>query len=229
MCGRYTLVETKGLKKRFNTDNNLASTVRPNYNAAPKQYMPIIRIKDGRRRIEIMQWSLLPVWAKGNSKFKFSTFNAKAENLMTSGLWKKSFESRRCLVPATGFYEWKSDKDGKHPYYIKVKGRDIFSLAGIFDEWTDQDTGEIISSYTIITTTPNKDMKGIHDRMPVILEVKEEKDWLREDADLSDMMALLNPYKDKGLEMYEVDSAVGKVASQGIELTYPLEGVKSDE
>jgi putative SOS response-associated peptidase YedK len=137
-------------------------------------------------------------------------------------MWKKLVDTKRCLVPATGFYEWKKIGTDKQPFYIKLKDESVFAMAGLYEEWTEQESGEIVMSFSIVTTAPNKSMREIHDRMPVILDKTEEKEWLNEELSGSDVMPLLNSYPDKGMELYPVDKAVGKVANNTIELTYPL-------
>lgn len=222
MCGRYTLAEPDALKQRFATSNALPDGVKPNYNTAPTQTMPVIISVDGKSRIELMQWGVIPVWAKGKKGFGFSTFNARAESLDEKPMWIKLFQSKRCLVPATGFYEWKKEGSTKQPYLIHVKGKAVFAMAGLYDSWTDQATGEVVQTYTIITTTPNSKMKHIHDRMPVILDREEESMWIDESMSTADLKLFLDPYEAKNIEMYEVSSEVGKATNNSIELTYPL-------
>ncbi len=222
MCGRFTLTTPNELKKRFATANALPKEVKPNYNVAPTQHMPVIICKDGKNHIQVMHWGLIPVWAADKPRFAFSTFNARAESLLEKPMWKKLFATKRCLVPATGFYEWKKQADGKQPFYIGVKDREIFAMAGLYDEWAHKDTGEIFASFTIITTTPNVSMKAIHDRMPVILDLKEENIWLDETEAPESLQLMLDPYTDKKIEMHMVTRDVGSVKNNNPELIYPI-------
>lgn len=222
MCGRYTLTVTDGLKKRFGTVNALPAEVKPNYNIAPTQHMPVVVRHDGKNHFEVMKWGITPVWALDKPGFHLSTINTRAETILEKPMWKRLVTAKRCLVPATGFYEWQKQGSKKQPFYIKLKKRELFAMAGIYDSYTDKDTGEVIASYSIITTEPNKIMTPIHNRMPVILDADEEKHWLNETTDAGDLIPLLNPYDDKGMELYEVDSSVGAVKNNSIELTYPL-------
>lgn len=224
MCGRFALADTKDLKSRFHTKNTAPEAVRPNYNAAPTQSLPVIVEVGGRAEIKVMHWGIVPVWAKDKPRFAFSTFNARAESLLEKPMWKKVFPSRRCLVPATGFYEWQKRNNEKRPYYIHVGEREIFAMAGLYDEWADKETGEVFDSFTIITTRPNSVMRKIHDRMPVILGVDEEATWL--DVDVSspeDLLAMLDPYDEKDTLAYPVDQKVGNVRNNSPDLIQPLE------
>lgn len=223
MCGRFALAETKSLQQRFHTKNAVPEEVRPNYNAAPSQYLPVV-IQTGKRpEIRVMHWGLIPVWAKDKPQFAFSTFNARAESLTEKPMWKKVFPSRRCLVPASGFYEWQKRGSDKQPYYIHAGKSPIFAMAGLYDEWIDKETGQVFDSFTIITTRPNEPMRPIHDRMPVILDESEETTWL--DPALDDvavLMPILDPYASQDMALYEVDRKVGNVRNNSSDLIQPI-------
>ena len=209
-CGRYTLVMGKQkLEKRFGTNNKLSKPVKSNYNTAPTQQMPVITNHGEGNEVEIMGWGFRPVWAQDiSSAYKF--FNARAETLAEKPMWKKAFETKRCLVPATGFYEWQKNGKEKTPYYIYLKDQELFAFAGLYDSWTDQKTGEVHKTYTIITTNPNGLMKPIHDRMPVILDTDKEADWLDPAAndDVGLLEHLLTQYKARDMEAYIVSNEV---------------------
>jgi putative SOS response-associated peptidase YedK len=135
-----------------------------------------------------MKWGMIPFWAKergvGNKMF-----NVRAESLTTKIGFKKSFQSKRCLVPSNGFYEWRTENSIKVPYLIEVKNRPLFAFAGIYDIWEEPVSGREVYSFAIITTSPNSAIKPIHDRMPVILTPDQEKIWL----DLSTQSLKLEP------------------------------------
>lgn len=216
MCGRYTLTEPNSLHKRFGTVNTLPKEIKPNYNAAPTQTMPVIVLDaKGKSKIELMSWGINLHWMNK------LVFNTRTESILKP-VWKKKFSTQRCIVPATSFYEWKKTGSAKQPYLIRVKDQEIFGMAGIFEKWTEETTGEVFTSYSIVTTTPNNTMKPIHDRMPVILDPKEEKVWLDPDQDTDELIVMLNSYSDKKMELYEVSPDVGKSKNNYIELTYPL-------
>lgn len=209
-CGRYTLVMGKQkLEQRFGTTNKTPKSVKSNYNTAPTQQMPVITNHGEGNEIELMSWGFRPVWAQDiSSAYKF--FNARAETLTEKPMWKKSFASKRCLVPASGFYEWQKDGKAKKPYYIFLKNQELFSFAGIYDSWTDKKTGEVHNSYSIITTPPNKMMRPIHDRMPAILPRQHENDWINPEAadDFGFLEHLLTPYNPQDMSAYEVSTQV---------------------
>ncbi len=225
MCGRYVIYQTKELAKRFQVPpdelDTLLEELRANYNVAPSQTLPVIT-QDDARHMKLMRWGLIPVWAK-DEKIGFKMINARAETLFEKSTWKRPALKQRCLVPANGFYEWKKLDDGKRPFYIKPKDQELFSFAGVYDNWTSRETGEVVQSYSIVTTKPNKEMTAIHDRMPVILQPEQEAHWLDPSNDDPDSIAdLLHPYEDNMLEMYEVSRDVGSVANNSKELIYPL-------
>lgn len=223
MCGRYTLTTTDHLKRRFDTANSLPKSVGPNYNAAPTQHMPVIVRKDGKNRIEIMHWGLIPVWAKDKPRFGYAMINARAESILEKPMWKGLVKKKRCLVPATGFYEWQKDGKEKQPFFIHLKDRELFAMAGVYDAWTDKDTGEVFGSFSIITTAPNEKMKKVHDRMPVILNQDEESVWLDESLEEHDIMPMLDPYSVKNFELYTVSKDVNSVKNNNPDLTYPID------
>src|SRR6266536_512231 len=158
MCGRYTLVPTENVAGRFNVDDQQLPLL-PRYNVAPTQPMPVV-VRNSPNRIVEMQWGLIPSWSK-EPRVKFSTINARAETITTSPVFRGPFRSRRCLVPASGFFEWQKSEDGKLPYFIHLKDTELFAFAGLYDVWKDAEGKEFLT-YTIITTTPNSLMASIH-------------------------------------------------------------------
>src|SRR5689334_868183 len=136
MCGRYTLVTTENLAARFDIQQEqLALT--PRYNVAPSQSMPVV-VRNSPNRLVEMQWGLIPSWSK-EPRAQFSTINARAETVTKSPVFRGPFKSRRCLVPASGFYEWQRTGQGKQPFCIRLKGGDLFAFAGLYDVWHDPD------------------------------------------------------------------------------------------
>lgn len=207
MCGRYVVHWPKSLfEQSFNTQAPLFES----YNIAPTQYAPIIYVsKSGARETLETKWGLLPSWVKDPNDFKASMFNARAEGLAEKASFKKPFKKTRCIVPASGFFEWKKTENGKVPHYIKAKDDSLLAFAGLYETW--QKAGGVIKTHTIITTTPNELMKDLHNRMPVILNKEQFDLWLdpkNEDTDL--LEHLLRPFEGE-LETYPVSRRVGNV------------------
>jgi len=218
MCGRYTLVPTENVAGRFNVDDQQLPLL-PRYNVAPTQPMPVV-VRNSPNRIVEMQWGLIPSWSK-EPQVKFSTINARAETLTTSPVFRGPFKSRRCLVPASGFYEWRKTSQGKQPFYIRLHGGELFAFAGLYDVGRDAEGNELYS-YTIITTKPNDVVASIHNRMPVILQRDDEDTWLSKNADPEQLRALLAPYPADAMEAYTVSRAVNNPANESAELMQPV-------
>lgn len=219
MCGRYTLNKTADdIAKRFNIANK-AKDIRPNFNAAPTQVLPVITEDDkGVRALEQMTWGIPRMLGKDLVK---ELINTRADKAF-GGFWKRTVLNHRCLIPATGFYEWKKEKDGKHPYFIHPKDMELFAFAGIWDVWESKD-GHKIKVYSIMTTEPNQEMKSIHNRMPVILHQEDEASWLEPSNNTPEgLEKLLFPLEDNSLEMYEVSRDVNVVRNNFGELLTPI-------
>lgn len=151
---------------------------------------------DGARRLDVLRWGLIPRWSK-TGVMDYSTFNARAETVATQPTYREAFKQRRCIVPATGFYEWQKSPDApkskkKQPYHIRRADGRPLALAGLWERWESAD-GEVIESFTIITTTPNAFMRELHDRMPVILAREDYDTWLSSDSTPEQLQALLRP------------------------------------
>ena len=220
MCGRYGLtVDTSKLQERFETSNTLPD-VQPRFNIAPTQNLPVI-VRNSPNSMALMQWGLIPSWSK-EPQVSYSTINARAENLLKSSVYRKPFQSQRCLVPASGFYEWQQTPSGKQPYYIHVQDTDVFAFAGLYDIWRDKH-GRELHSYTIITTTPNDLVATIHNRMPVILRRDDEDAWLDQEADQARLLSLLTPYPADEMSAYRVSTWVNSPSNDSPEALEPLE------
>lgn len=219
MCGRYTLNKKSGdIAKRFNVAKKPKS-IRENYNVAPSQVMPvIIQDKSGESRIEMMRWGIPRMLGKDLVKELINTRSDKA----FGSFWKRTVLNQRCLIPATGFYEWKTSKDGKLPYFIHPKDLDLYAFAGIWDTWKGKD-GQEINTYSIMTTEPNKEMKAIHTRMPVILHKEDEASWIESSNDKPESLErLLYPSEDNRFEIYEVSRDVNNPRNNEPSLLKPV-------
>lgn len=219
MCGRYTLnKKPEEVAKRFNIAK-VQKEVRPNYNVAPSQVMPVITEgEDGKREIELMKWGIPRILGKDLVKEIINTRSDKA----FGGFWKKTVINRRCLIPATSFFEWKTSKEGKTPFLIHPKGIELYSFAGIWSTWKD-DNGHEFKTYSIMTCEPNKEMKAIHNREPVILHPEDEASWIEPSNDQqSSLERLLFPLEDNSLEIYEVSRDVNSPRNNDESLLKPV-------
>lgn len=191
MCGRYTLtIDINKVAEAFGVPATLET--KPRYNVAPTQEVVSI-LSNGSPHLDWLQWGLIPSWAK-DASIGAKMINARAETLAEKPSFKRLLRSRRCLIVADGFYEWKKENGGKTPMYITMKDGQPFAFAGLWDTWKSPD-GEPIRTCTIITTQPNDVVASIHDRMPAILLPTTRDEWL--DTDFHDeqaLMHLLRPY-----------------------------------
>lgn len=202
MCGRYALWKLKEFQEKA-ISKVKPYKLKPRYNIAPSQDAPIIT-EEG---LDMARFGLVPPWEK-EFETKFSTINARAENIATSRLYSRLLKGNRCLIPANAFFEWKATNKGKQPMLIKLKDRDTFYFAGLFDIWHKGEKEEQ-KSFTIITCTPNSYMATIHNRMPVILERDEEKPWIKE-QDHIDFKQVLDAYPNSQMTAYPVSTLVNR-------------------
>lgn len=210
MCGRYTIVVSiEELMLRYLSDLP-TSPYTPRYNVAPMQQVLAV-VNDGERnRLGELRWGLVPSWAS-DEKIGSKMINARAETLLEKPSFRSLVARRRALVPADGFYEWKQNGGEKQPMRITMRDGGIFSMAALYDTWVAPD-GRKLGTCTIITTTPNELMAGIHDRMPVIVRPEDEAFWLdRGNADTTGLMSLLRPYDAGRMRAYPVSRIVGNV------------------
>ncbi len=172
MCGRftqaYTWQELRDLYDLTGTAQNLA----PRYNIAPTQQTDVVYIPDDARLLVKMRWGLIPPWWIKSAKETPSTFNARAETVAEKPFFRSAYKRQRCIIPASGFYEWVSAGKGqpKQPHYITAKDGSPLAFAGLWSRWRDIETEQEVLSGTIIVTNANETLRPIHDRMPVILE-----------------------------------------------------------
>jgi putative SOS response-associated peptidase YedK len=162
-------------------------------------------------------------WAK-DIKIGYSLINGKAETVAEKPAFRDAFKSRRCLIPTDGFYEWKKlDAKAKQPYAITMKDRSLFGFAGLWERWKDKTSGELVRSFTIITTTPNEVCASIHDRMPVLVAPADYGKWLgEEEADPVRLLQMLKPYPAEAMMAYPVDPKVGNIKHDKAALIEPL-------
>ena len=223
MCGRY-IIRQRDLLRFGLADDLLSSfeefTDKPRFNVAPSQANPIIRLdREDERTIIAARWGLIPSWTRG--KPKLQPINAKSETAITSPMFRQAMQSRRCLVPSGGFYEWKGAKPPKQPFFIQMKSDEPFAFAGIWERWKESDDAEPIDTYAILTTSPNDLMKTIHNRMPVIIAEKNSDRWLDRNVKAEDVADVMRPYHADEMIAYEVSTRVNNVRNDGDDLISP--------
>lgn len=193
---------------------------RPNYNVAPTHNMPVVVSEDSSsRRIEQQRWGLLPFWAK-DKNMSYKMINARSETVDSKKSYKPYFKKQRCLIPASGSYEWTGKKSNKTPYYIQPTEQSMFAFAGIYSKWEPkkEERGPI-KTYSILTTEANQKMSDLH-HMPVMLIQEEWQEWLdSSNHNTKALKELLKPFPDDGIDYCEVDKVVNNVENNFPDLT----------
>jgi putative SOS response-associated peptidase YedK len=208
MCGRFTLEPTAKFYPRFGLKNKIIG-LKPRYNIAPGQDVPVVVKKNEHNELALMRWGLVPHWAQ-DPKIGYKMINARAESLAQKPSFRNSLKFKRCLVPTSGFYEWQKIGTEKIPYYIHLKEHPFFAFACLYDIWKDE-AGKDLFTFTIITTEPSHLISKIHNRMPVILRPEEEAKWI--DSKIIDektVLPFLKTYEGEEVEAYRVSKRVNK-------------------
>jgi putative SOS response-associated peptidase YedK len=224
MCGRFaSSAKKKDIEKEFKVKIRNSNRAAPRYNIAPTQMISAIAEIENTRKISLFKWGLIPSWAKDDS-IGSKLINARAETLTEKPSFREAFAQRRCIIPASGFYEWqKTLKGAKQPFYFYLEAKEVFGFAGLWEEWLDRDSGELTKTCTIITTEANEVLKPIHDRMPVILKSGDYDFWLDEKVkDTSKLQNLLVPYPAEEMHSHAVSRSVNNPAVNSEELIVPL-------
>jgi putative SOS response-associated peptidase YedK len=224
MCGRFTLQPTEAFYERFQIANRLESLM-ARYNIAPGQMVPVI-VADSPRRLMLMRWGLIPHWAK-DEQTAYKMINARVETLTQRPAFRDLLSHNRCLVPASGFYEWKGEGREKAPYYIHPWDRQYIAFAGLYDVW-QRPNGEHLYTFTIVTTDADEYMAKLHNRMPVILPRALEEVWL--DPALTkaqDVLDVLSRSAGLELDAYPVSRMVNKPSNDGPALIQRVESTAS--
>ena len=208
MCGRVTIqTPALAIAREFALTGVRTALERPRYNLAPTQLMPVV-INDGERMLDAFRWGLIPSWAK-EASIGNKLINARGETVAEKPSFRSALKRRRCLVLVDGWFEWKQSTKPKTPYVFRRKDGRPIAFAGLWEEWTAPDTGEVLRTCTVITTGPNALMAPIHDRMPVILRPEAQALWLRpEPQEAATLQPLLVPNEDEPLEAWEVARVV---------------------
>jgi putative SOS response-associated peptidase YedK len=227
MCGRYRLSRRKQIIEEHFDAVSGEEDWSPRYNIAPTQPVPIIRQhpKEPRREMSLVRWGLIPWWAKDASGAA-RMINARSETAATLPAFRDAMKSRRCIVPADGFYEWKREGKKNQPFCFEVNDGGLFAFAGLWERWKDAD-GKALETCSILTTTPNAVTSSVHDRMPVILNPDNYDVWLDPGfADAAALSELLRPYDARLMRSYPVSARVNSVVNDDAGCAAPVENVQ---
>lgn len=218
MCGRFALTANpEVIQQAFNLESVTKELV-PRYNIAPSQPVAVIT-NQNPKQLDFFKWGLIPSWSK-DPAIGNKMINARAETAAEKPSFKAAFKRRRCLIPASGFYEWAQAT--KQPMYIHLNDQDVFAFAGLWEQWFSPDGSEILSC-TILTTEPNELLGTFHHRMAVILRPEDYATWLTPgEVDPMSLMPLMQPYSAEKMDAYEVSKSVNSPVNDSFDLIQPL-------
>lgn len=215
MCGRFTLKEPTRVRLK-SIDHSAFEDLIPRYNIAPSQNVLTVIQPDASREATLMQWGLIPSWSKEAK----GIINARPETIDTKPSFSDSFQKRRCLIPADGFYEWERHGKISQPYYFQMKDEEPFVFAGIWDQWRSGD--RLITTCAIITTTANELLAKIHTRMPVILRRESHDLWFDERTPAAELKDLLVPFEAEQMKSHAVGYEVNDAKPDHADLLLPV-------
>jgi putative SOS response-associated peptidase YedK len=224
MCGRFTnKAKPEQIKAEFKVGAKNPNLFQTRYNIAPAQMIDVVFEPETERIVSQLKWGLVPSWSKDASTSK-GLINARAETLTEKPSFRDAFKSHRCIIPASGFYEWQKKGTGaKQPFYFYLKEKEVFGFAGLWEEWLDRQTGEVLETCTIITTEANEVLKPVHDRMPVILKPEIYEQWLdSKEKNTDKLQKLLVPYPASKMSSHAVSRSVNIPDSDSPDLITPL-------
>ena len=220
MCGRFTREYTWAQIYAMYSliPGSPISNFQPRYNICPTTEVDVIVSGDGGRIYAPVRWGLIPAWwNKSPKEFKLTTFNARAETIAEKAMFRDSFKRRRCLMPASGYYEWQNTPEGKQPYYFTRADGQPMTIAAVQDGWIDPATSQAVRGAAMVITESNKFVADIHDRMPVILEAKDFEQWER--GDVKDAAELMKPAGENVLQKWPVSKRVNSSRADGDDAT----------
>ncbi|ABA88238.1 protein of unknown function DUF159 [Syntrophotalea carbinolica DSM 2380] len=225
MCGRFSQTWSYNDIRDYLLLNE-GFDLEPSYNIAPSQDVAAVRLEEGRRRLISLHWGLIPFWAN-DRKISYRTLNARSETAHKSPAFRAAFRGRRCLIPASGFYEWDKKHGTKQPYFIYRTDEEPMTFAGLWEHWEDKEGKEIIESCTILTTEASEPVSSLHDRMPVILEPEDFDLWLNpEEHNITKLRNLMQPAAPGILSMHPVSKYINKAWNEGEKCIAPTEDDK---
>ena len=222
MCGRYSLTVTPDeLYRLFGIDDKL--NLQPRFNVAPTQAAPVVRKTGGEKNMDMLRWGLIPPWSK-DASIASKLINARGETVAEKPSFRSAYESRRCLVPVDGFYEWRTEGGKKQPFRIGFREGKPFAFAGLWESWTVpeglKDTGDTVETFTIVTTNANPKLVPIHHRMPVIVDPTDYELWLEGGSDEAN--AVIKPFSQDDMAFYRVSTRVNNVRNDDEACVEPL-------
>ena len=222
MCGRYSLTVTPDeLYRLFGIDDKL--NLQPRFNVAPTQAAPVVRKTGGEKNMDMLRWGLIPSWSK-DASIASKLINARGETVAEKPSFRSAYESRRCLVPVDGFYEWRTEEGKKQPFRIGFGEGKPFAFAGLWESWTVpeglDDASDTVETYTIVTTSANPKLAPIHHRMPVIVDPTNYDLWLEGDADEAN--TVIKPFPQDDMAFYRVSTRVNNVRNDDEACVEPL-------
>lgn len=226
MCGRYALTTPPDVLKALLNLHWMRYEMTPRWNIAPTQRIAAVRSgSNGERELVGLHWGLIPSWAKDRT-IASRLINARSETADTTASFRSAFKQRRCLIPASGFYEWKKQRDSKtkQPYYIRPENNKPLAFAGLWESWVDKETGEAIESCTILTKDANNTIRSLHDRMPVMLEGDAIDEWLdQKQKDVAQLKSVLENANIEKLEFHPVSARVNTPRNDDAKLVESVE------
>ncbi len=221
MCSRYSLTSPpEAVRDLFATPG--VDAFPPRYNIAPSQPVLIARSDiNGRPELQLVRWGLIPSWLRDPTVLRSPLINARAETAAEKPAFRGALRHRRCLIPATGFYEWTGKRSARTPHLITLKNQKLFALAGLWEGWLGADGSEI-ETMAILTTAPNAEMARLHDRMPLVLDPENFERWLDcRSGTAEGVLDLLKPLADGRLTVTAVNSRLNDPRAEGPDLHEP--------
>lgn len=219
MCGRFAQTIPLSKLNKIDLYDEMCGIYSVSYNIAPSQQSFTVSKNGEKRVLKPMKWGLIPSWTKPD-KIKSGLINARFDTITDKPSFRSCYKNKRCIIPVTGFFEWKRDGKAKFPYFINCgidnDGNIIpMLLCGLYDNWISPD-GNAIETFTIITTEASAGMRSIHDRMPIILDSKNIMLWLGDEYNHERDKDIINSYNTKSLEIYPVSDYVNSYANNSI-------------
>jgi putative SOS response-associated peptidase YedK len=222
MCGRYVITEESAAQLDTGLGARWRGAPAPaSYNIAPTQHAPVLHLHEGERILEMFRWGLIPHWAE-DASIGARTINARAETVASKPSFRTAFRERRCLVPASGYYEWHATPEGKQPHFITPADGAMLTFAGLWEEWHPARDVEPVYTFTILTTAATGPLRSLHERMPVVLDGHDCALWLDPGSSVTELQERLRPAHEDMLRHYPVHRRVGSPRSNDPDCIVPL-------